>query len=73
MKLSEFWVNMEHEFGSAYSRVLARDLVLQPFGNITVQEALDAGANVRAVWEAVCDVQEVPESRRLGLDIEVKG
>ena len=27
MKLSEFWLCMEHEFGRGYARVLAADLV----------------------------------------------
>ena len=72
MKLSEFWVNMDHEFGATYSRVLARDLVLQAFDNVTVQEALDSGARVKDVWQVICDVQDVPEERRLGPDIEPK-
>lgn len=70
MKLSDFWVNMEHEFGASYARILARDLVLGACGNLTVLEALERGYRVKEVWEAVCDVQDVPEERRLGPDLE---
>lgn len=70
MKLSEFWAAMEHEFGAVYGRHLVRDLVPGDFGELTAQEALDAGADVRAVWLAVCRAQDVPPERQLGPDIE---
>lgn len=70
MKLSEFWVAMDHEFGPAYARHLARDLVPGDFGDMTVEQALAAGADVRAVWHAVCRVQDLPEDRWLGPDLE---
>lgn len=35
MKLSEFWTNMDYEFGAGYARVLAGDLVLGSLGNMT--------------------------------------
>lgn len=70
MKLSEFWVNMEHEFGAGYARVLAGDLVLGSLENMTALEALDAGVPPKEVWLAVCDTQDIPESRRLGPDRE---
>lgn len=72
MKLSEFWFLMDHEFTRGYSRVLARDLVLSSFGNITAQEALDRGEDVKAVWNAICDVQEIPGERRWGPDVAPK-
>lgn len=72
MKLSEFWAAMEHEFGATYARHLARDLVPGDFADLTVQEALDGGANVREVWLAVCRVQDLPKERWLGPDIEPK-
>lgn len=72
MKLSEFWSLMDGEFSPAYSKVLARDLVLSQFGNITAQEALDRGEDVRAVWWAICDVQEIPLGRRWGPDLPPK-
>ena len=60
---------MDHEFGANYSRVLARDLVLSEFGDRTAAQALEAGADVRAVWLAICEMQDVPPQRRFGPDI----
>ena len=70
MKLSEFWAAMDHEFGAVYAKHLARNLVTGDFGDLTVAEALEAGADVRAVWLAVCREQDVPEARRLGPDLK---
>ena len=47
MKLSEFWTNMDYEFGAGYARVLAGDLVLGSLGNMTALEALEAGVAPR--------------------------
>lgn len=63
---------MDDEFGSAYSRVLASDLVLGSLGGKTAEEALKGGIEPKSVWLAVCDVQEVPPERRLGRDIPPK-
>lgn len=60
---------MDDEFGAAYSRVLARDLVLGAVGGRSALEALQAGAEPRAVWLAICDLQDVPQERRLGKDV----
>lgn len=72
MRLSDFWRLMDDEFGSAYSRVLASDLVLGSLGGKTAEEALKGGIEPKSVWLAVCDVQEVPPERRLGRDIPPK-
>ena len=72
MRLSDFWRLMDDEFGSAYSRVLASDLVLGSLGGKTAEEALEGGTEPKSVWLAVCDVQEVPPERRLGRDIPPK-
>lgn len=70
MKLSEFWTNMDYEFGAGYARVLAGDLVLGSLGNMTALEALEAGVAPKGVWLAVCETQDIPEVRRLGPDRE---
>lgn len=70
MKLSEFWTNMDYEFGAGYARVLAGDLVLGYLGNMTALEALEAGVAPKDVWLAVCETQDIPEVRRLGPDRE---
>lgn len=61
---------MDDEFGSGYSRVLGGSLVLAGVGGRTAAQALAAGINPRDIWLAVCDVQDVPEERRLGRDIK---
>lgn len=70
MKLSEFWVCMEYEFGAGYAPVLARDLVLGSLGHVTAAEALDQGVNPKDVWLAICEEQEILQERRLGPDKE---
>ncbi|GAA3050963.1 MULTISPECIES: DUF3046 domain-containing protein [Actinomycetes] len=71
MRLSRFWFLMEEEFGSGYAHVLAGSLVLSDYQKTALQ-ALDAGVSPRDVWEAVCDQQDVPASRRLGRDLPPK-
>ena len=63
---------MDEEFSPAYSRVLARDLVLAGVGGVTAAEALRAGEEPRAIWLEVCKMQDVPQSRWLGRDIIAK-
>lgn len=70
MRISEFWRLMDEEFGPQYSRTLARDLVISELGGRAPMGALEAGIEPRQVWNAVCDMQEVPPSRRWGKDIK---
>ena len=70
MKLSEFWTNMDYEFGAGSARVLAGDLVRGSLGTMTALEALEAGVAPKDVWLAVCETQDIPEVRRLGPDRE---
>ncbi|WP_288026919.1 DUF3046 domain-containing protein [Arthrobacter sp.] len=72
MRASEFWRLMDDEFTPGYSRVLARELHLAGVGGKTALDALAAGYDPREVWLEVCQMQDVPESRRLGRDIPVK-
>jgi len=67
MRLSEFWLAMADEFGDAYARVIAHDLVLAAAGGLTAEQALKAGMPAKRVWLAICDAQDVPESRRYGV------
>lgn len=59
---------MDDEFGPAYARTLARDLVMSSLGERTVVEALAAKEDTRTVWLAICDAMDVPEQRRWGQD-----
>lgn len=65
MRISEFRRACAAEFGEEYAAVLLRDHWLRELG-ATAQEALAAGVEARAVWEALCVDLEVPEARRHG-------
>ena len=65
--MSEFWLAVGDEFGDAYGRVLTHDLVLGSVGSRTAEQALKAGVPARAVWLALCEANDVPESRRFGV------
>ena len=72
MRISEFWRLMDDEFGAGYSRVLSSSLVLGAVGGRTADQALAAGVSPRAVWLAICELQDVPQERRLGRDITAR-
>lgn len=63
---------MDDEFGSGYSRVLAGGLVMAQLGGRTAVEALKSGIDPKAVWLAICEVQDIPAERRWGRDIKPK-
>ncbi|MEE1618826.1 DUF3046 domain-containing protein [Brachybacterium sp. J153] len=64
MRRSEFTELAEHVFGPALASTYTRDLVLEAAGGLTAEQALERGVAVRAVWTALCDAMDVPESRR---------
>ena len=59
---------MEEEFGPARAGLMADTLHLPGF-DATASDALATGAYPREVWREMCDLNGVPESRRLGRDI----
>ena len=58
---------MTDEFGEAYGRVIAHDIVLGALGSRTAEQAIAAGIPTRDVWLAICDAQDVPTERRYGV------
>jgi hypothetical protein len=54
MRQTDFWERMSEVFGPAYARSVASDQVLSQLGGRTVVAALAEGADVQAVWRAVC-------------------
>ncbi|PQZ92839.1 histidine kinase [Arthrobacter sp. MYb227] len=72
MRLSDFWRLMDDEFGEGYSRSLASSLVLAEVGGVSAEEALSKGTPPKAVWQAICTMQDVPPERQLGRDIPPK-
>ena len=67
MRQSHFWTLLEDEFGSANAGVIASSLEL-PGLQATAQQALTNGVDPRTVWQAVCDLHDIPAARRLGKD-----
>jgi hypothetical protein len=63
MRRSDFWERLDAVLGEGYASSWSRDVVLPALGS-TVQQAFDTGTDTRAVWEAVCDVIEVPSFLR---------
>ena len=66
MKLSDFQIAVDAEFGAGYGGVVGNDLVLATLGGRTAREALAAGVRPREVWLALCDATDVPDERRHG-------
>ncbi|MBC7591156.1 MAG: DUF3046 domain-containing protein [Salinibacterium sp.] len=67
MRLSEFWRAIADEFGEAYGRILAHDLVLGEIGSLTAEQAIRAGTNPRDIWFALCRAMDVPPARWHGV------
>ena len=67
MRLSEFRRAVTAEFGESFGAALMRDLVLDDLGNVTSEQALNAGAPARDVWLALCRANDVPETRQHGV------
>lgn len=67
MKLSEFQLAVDDEFGPGYASVLLQDLALGALGGRTAREALSAGVAPRDVWLALCETADVPVERRHGV------
>jgi len=67
MKLSEFRLAVDEEFGAGYASVLLQDLALGALGGRTAREALGAGVAPRDVWLALCEATDVPPERRHGV------
>lgn len=64
MRLTEFWERMRAQFGDAYAESVAKDYVLSTLDERTVNKALADGEDAKAVWRAVCETFNVPESLR---------
>ncbi|AXR73788.1 MULTISPECIES: DUF3046 domain-containing protein [Auritidibacter] len=71
MRVSEFWRLATEEFGDTTARVIVDSLIL-PSLHVTAQQALDRGVEPKRVWHDLCDLHQIPESRRLGRDIPTK-
>lgn len=64
MRHTEFWTRMEAALGPAYARSWAHQHVLAELGGRTVDEALAAGEEPKAVWRAVWATLGLPARER---------
>lgn len=70
VRRSEFAELADHVFGPVLARTYTQDLVLEEVGGLSAAEALEHGVPVRAVWTALCDAMDVPESARWEIPLE---
>ena len=66
MTRSEFLLAVADEFGELQGRSLLRDLVMDALDHQSALDALEAGVPPKTVWSELCEVMNVPESRRHG-------
>lgn len=64
MRHTEFWLRMEGVLGSSYARTWSGQQVLSELGGRTVDEALAAGEQPKAVWRAVWQALELSVRER---------
>ena len=55
---------MNAQFGEVYAQSVAKDYMFANLGGRTIDRALADGEDVKAVWRAVCETFNVPESLR---------
>lgn len=67
MRVTDFRERMRAVFGP-HADSVAELHVLTELGNRTPAQALAAGEPTDAVWRAVCEGHQVPESQRWGAD-----
>ena len=64
MRQTDFWNRMEAALGVGYARSWAADVRLAGLGSRTVDEALAAGEDTKAVWRVVHQALGLPPSER---------
>lgn len=62
MRLTEFHVLVDEQFGSVRGAALLVDYVLTAFGRTPVQ-AIEDGVDPREVWRALCADFDVPREQ----------
>jgi hypothetical protein len=63
VKLSEFRLAVDEEFGDVNGRVLVNELVIDELGVRTAAAALADGVPTGEVWIALCKANDVPRER----------
>lgn len=63
MRLTEFHVLVEEQFGEVRGASLLVDHVLSGFGGRTAAQAIEDGVDPRDVWRALCSDFDVPRDQ----------
>jgi hypothetical protein len=63
VKVSEFRLAVNEEFGEMQGRILVNELVIDELAGRTAGQALAAGVPTAEVWTALCRANDVPRER----------
>lgn len=63
MKISEFRLAVDDEFGPVQGRVLVNELIVDELDGTTAATALARGVPTGEVWIALCRANDVPHER----------
>jgi len=58
--MTEFWDQMNGQFGSAYAESVARDHVSARLGGRTAEQAAADGEPYKKIWLAICGDFDLP-------------
>ncbi len=58
--MTEFWDQMNTQFGSAYAESVAQDHVSARLGGRTAAQAVEDGEPLKSVWLAICGDFDLP-------------
>lgn len=64
MREAELWRRLEQHLGPSYARSWAGHVVFDDLGSRTVTEALAVGLPCKRIWEAACELLDLPTSER---------
>lgn len=60
MRMTEFWDQMNTQFGRAYAESVARDHVSARLNGRTAAQAVEDGVPYKKIWLAICGDFELP-------------
>jgi hypothetical protein len=72
VRRSEYTQLADHVFGRTLATTFTQELSLARLDHRTPAQAIAQGEDVRAVWTALCDEMDVPESQRWEVPPELR-
>ncbi|MDQ3477078.1 MAG: DUF3046 domain-containing protein [Actinomycetota bacterium] len=60
MRMTEFWNQMNTQFGPAYAESVAQDHVSARLGGRTAAQAVEDGEPYKKIWLAICGDFDLP-------------